>query len=561
MEPIEPISAAGLDDPQYYRRNLETVISWVLHLYPDDVLAPAEKQHFNAILSLPEPARALLTRLIMRRGDFFRLDVLDYPEISTDLTPAIQALREADLVVPTGTPQPEDLNRLFRFPELLQVELGPGSASAGRRIRTKRELLDWLNQCSSAHYATIIRALHRRWPWVALTRSEYYERLRLLFFGNRRQSWSDFVLVELGQTRYQRVALEGVHRPFQNRSELITYERLSMVRDHLDDTGDLDSAVASTPANPVQPAWLESRRQRVLLALGSHAYRQKQWSLALRAWSISSLPEALVRRARLLEQLGFRDLALHECTVALERSLPDTATEALKRVLSRCQTPRQRSKRRIRGTIIPTATITLTTPNSGESVERLAASAASAGGNEAYYTENTLFTGLFGLVFWDALFAPLPGAFFHPFQAAPADLYEPEFVGRRQALIDRALEQFRSPDGASQVLRTWDEHFGITNRFVHWEILSRPLLATVLTLVPTDHLVAILMFMLKDMSRHRSGYPDLLVVNPRLSHYELIEVKGPGDRLQPQQTEFLRWCQEQGIPASVLHVNYPESIA
>ncbi|KAG1240591.1 hypothetical protein G6F68_017511 [Rhizopus microsporus] len=56
-----------------------------------------------------------------------------------------------------------------------------------------------------------------------------------------------------------------------------------------------------------------------------------------------------------------------------------------------------------------------------------------------HYVENALINSLFGLLCWPAVFAPLPGAFFHPFQRAPADLDAPDFHQRRAALFNDSL--------------------------------------------------------------------------------------------------------------------------
>lgn len=554
MANAESVNAASLSDPQYYRKNLETVISWVLQRYPDILTGP-EQKHFSSILSLPDSERALLTRLIMRRGDFFRIDALDYPEIAVDLTDTVQALKATGLIYSVGSPTADDLGRLFRLAELSGACAQVPHQSADPRPLRKRDLLGWIRDCSPSDYAQLLKYLYEKSPWVALAYPERYERLRLLFFGNRRQTWADFVLVELGQTQYEAVPLDGIYRPFQTRAELITYERLSRTRDVLDDSGNLTSALATLPELPVATPWVESRRRRVLLAFGQQAYRQREWSLALRAWALSELPDATVRRVRLLEQRGFREQAARECRSSLEQALPAATRSALERVLARCQgTPRQR---RTTAEFIPTARMTLLDWRDGQHLESAVARAISTGGNHAYYTENTLFTALFGLVFWRALFAPVQGAFFHPFQSAPADLYEPEFTQRRQDLIDTALTQLTSSPDTQWILDTYDERFGTTNRFVHWQAVPRSLLESVLKVIPRHQLTAVLRYMLDDLIRHRSGYPDLLVLNEQQRRYELIEVKGPGDRLQPQQTEFLHWCQAQGIPASVLVIQRP----
>ncbi len=52
-----------------------------------------------------------------------------------------------------------------------------------------------------------------------------------------------------------------------------------------------------------------------------------------------------------------------------------------------------------------------------------------------FYVENALINSLFGLLCWPAIFAPPPGAFFHPFQSGPADLSAPHLVQRRAAVF------------------------------------------------------------------------------------------------------------------------------
>jgi len=55
------------------------------------------------------------------------------------------------------------------------------------------------------------------------------------------------------------------------------------------------------------------------------------------------------------------------------------------------------------------------------------------------------------------------------------------------------------------------------------------------------------------VKNHRNGLPDLFWLSVD-QHYELIEVKGPGDALQKNQLAWLDYFASQGIPASVLYV-------
>ncbi|MFT2622249.1 hypothetical protein ACMWQU_28190, partial [Escherichia coli] len=52
------------------------------------------------------------------------------------------------------------------------------------------------------------------------------ERLRLMFFGNLRQDWSEFVLADLGTLRYEQIALSAEARGFRSRTDIDLYLQL-----------------------------------------------------------------------------------------------------------------------------------------------------------------------------------------------------------------------------------------------------------------------------------------------------------------------------------------------
>ena len=57
----------------------------------------------------------------------------------------------------------------------------------------------------------------------------------------------------------------------------------------------------------------------------------------------------------------------------------------------------------------------------------------------AFHVENTLFNTLFGLSCWELIYSPRPGAFHHPYQLGPSDLFESEFIEANQAAFEAAL--------------------------------------------------------------------------------------------------------------------------
>ena len=175
------------------------------------------------------------------------------------------------------------------------------------------------------------------------------------------------------------------------------------------------------------------------------------------------------------------------------------------------------------------------------------------------YVENCLINSLFGLLFWDALYAPVPGAFFHPFQSHPADLYRSAFKEKRSEQLAAAWAMLDNGSYAEQIFERFEQKRGITNAFIHWSVITPELLALALKLIPAEHLRLIFERLLSDIRTHRSGFPDLIQFDIEAQRYKLIEVKGPGDRLQDNQKLWLDYFVEHQIPCSVCWVTWSDA--
>jgi hypothetical protein len=196
----------------------------------------------------------------------------------------------------------------------------------------------------------------------------------------------------------------------------------------------------------------------------------------------------------------------------------------------------------------------LPNPLNGTSVEALVRAHWHEPAAPVFYVENTLLNSLFGLLCWPAIFAPLPGAFFHPFQSGPADLGAPDFATRRQAEFARCLALLDSPAYVGVIRQRHADKRGLQSPFVHWGVLNDALLDLALACMPAAHLKAIFTRLLQDVARNRSGLPDLVRFWPDERRYELVEVKGPGDKLQDNQVRWMAFFHAHGIPASLCHV-------
>ena len=168
---------------------------------------------------------------------------------------------------------------------------------------------------------------------------------------------------------------------------------------------------------------------------------------------------------------------------------------------------------------------------------------------------------MFGLAFWDVIFAPTRGAFFNPFQIAPADFQEPEFSVVRRDLIKNKFAELEKPDELKrQVDLVYQHKQGIANPMVSWRYLTPELLDLAMERIPLEHWFAMFNRLLLDTRSHRSGLPDLIVFpdapTANKSGYRLVEVKGPGDSLQKNQIRWMRFFAEHGIDHAVCHVTW-----
>src|SRR5690606_7229162 len=107
--------------------------------------------------------------------------------------------------------------------------------------------------------------------------------------------------------------------------------------------------------------------------------------------------------------------------------------------------------------------------------------------------------------------------------------------------------------------RNYTDKAGLQSPFVFWGAVTPALLQLALDCVPAAHLKLFFTRILQDPGGNCTGLPDLVRFYPDEQRYELIEVKGPGDKLQDTQTRCLHYCARHGIPAHVCHVRWQDS--
>ncbi|CAN0601931.1 unnamed protein product, partial [Ectocarpus sp. 12 AP-2014] len=202
---------------------------------------------------------------------------------------------------PAPTVSLPELFRLFTLAELRPVFADTLAALGLPRSLPKGQMLDRLRAVYQSP-RPVIEWLGGPAPVARLDCMALFDRIRLMFFGNLRQSWSDFVLVELGHQRYETVRFTPDSRAFATREEVDLYLAMDQCRQSLDEGVALGDVWAAVPP-PSDNRWLTRRRDRLLLELGRAAERSGDRDLALRAFAASGHREASLKHLRLLERL------------------------------------------------------------------------------------------------------------------------------------------------------------------------------------------------------------------------------------------------------------------
>jgi VRR-NUC domain-containing protein len=226
---------------------------------------------------------------------------------------------------------------------------------------------------------------------------------------------------------------------------------------------------------------------------------------------------------------------------------------ALSRMNSRLGKPATQPQMRYKPEVLDLA---LVEPPRDECVERRVCTLLSTDTCPAFYVENALFPSLFGLLCWDAIFAPIPGAFFHPFQSGPADLYAPDFRRRRKALLAVQMAHLESGEYKEVIRRNYREKLGTSSAFVRWGRLSPQVLSLALACIPAAHLKLIFERLQEDLRNNCNGLPDLVHFKPDEARYQLIEIKAPGDKLQDNQRRWMQFFRTHDIPAVVGRISW-----
>jgi len=552
-----PRSALPALEPFYYLKNFDLVLSTILDRY-QDLLSPDESRFIAEFSRAPQNSRALLTRMVMRHGVLFRASKLNYEEIG-DTRVAVAPLIEAGWVDDRPKLGVDELQSILTKRELIRG-LGLPHRYVGWRkeplvtmlkgqLFEAQRLEHWWSGSTEAIYALLIAPM--------------CERFRLMFFGNGRQLWSEFVTVDLKIFRYEKLERSSHSRPFRTRAQIDLFQRLQECNQLLQQRMSPDEVKSISPGQIQDSDWLEDKRQKLLFNIAREHERAGDVTAALRMYMECNHRGARTRAIRLQARARNWREARALCLIAREKPESEAETQQVRRIL-----PRANRKLDIpcdaepASPVVPEFEIILDgMPGAGDVEYRVRDHLARAlpDGNTVRYVENGLINSLFGLLCWPAIFAPVPGAFFHDFHYAPADLMSGHFYQRRQRAFEECFGLLESECYRRAIWKIFKQKWGIQSPFVRWQALDKTLLQWALDCFPAAHLRLWFEWIVRDIQENRAGFPDLVQFWPEERRYRMIEVKGPGDRLQDNQRRLLEYCASHQIPVAVCYARWNEA--
>lgn len=540
----------------YYLDNVLTLFEHVTRVYAD-LLDEQQLEFLQGFAALSTDAKKLCIRLLNRGPECFRASKLSYPEIDS-LDAAIEELAAQSFLEVNGEIDPPALLSLFTVPELRALLDDAPDLKKLRRTELEQALLERDDEkffAALTNSDSLLRILH----------GDEYLVCQMLFFGNLNQSMTDFVLRDLGLYQFENYNIDPGHRPYRSTLDIQQHWLLYQLQTlfELSDISDpevLNQLIAIIPQDieSSSPAYRKSERLRYHLA--RQLERIDELPTAIEQYRQCLLPPSRERIARIRDQQGQHREALDLCVQIIEAPINDEeiqfANLFANRLLKRHGFDRPAEITSQHKPYQPEI-IDLKLEQQ-DSVEIAVAEYYDLqdDADSCYYVENSLFNGVLGLVIWEVMFAPLPGAFYNPFQYRPADFYEHDFCARRSDLMAQSWDSINSNKDIWRVVSArWQQKQGLMNPLVNWQHLELDLIELALERIDYGHWRAVFSRILGDLGNNRSGFPDLVHFPPG-GGYRLVEVKGPGDSLQKNQQRWMQYFDEHGIPHCVTRVTW-----
>jgi len=523
-----------------------------------DLLIDIESDFITQFKKLKEDSQCLFIRMVMRRGVYFKLETLQYKEI-TNLSKAISALKRKKFIRELNSRSADNLEELLPFftkKDLFSIAAETKLEKAPKSLG-KPALINHLLQ---AKRSKIFRAISTQFTVFREEKLEEVERLFFLFFGSSHRDISEFVVRDLGYRSFENHQLHQLTPYFKTREEIDQKWTVNTwyksVKERLQKEESLLIVFESTK-KLVETTIIDTlpatrSLERMLIKLGRDLERAKEYEQALWAFQQSDYPPSNEREIRVLAKMKRVEEAIEKC-----QTLQATTAHAEEYYFALDFGNRLKDKKSKKSTTEKqNAARSVTISQSYKyQVEMGALEHLVLEGWNGMFSENLLWNSLFGLLFWEEIFDDQQDAFHHPFQYSPSDWRSEDFYLKRSEAINQKLDMVEDHQAFTQHLETvFKLKYGTSTPLIIWyeELLEHLILFT--DCLTSEQIIRILTEMARNPKSNTKGFPDLFVW--KTDTYRFIEIKSPNDKLSAQQLYWLDLFEAIGIESEVLNIKF-----
>ena len=483
---------------------------------------------------LSEDAKCLYIRMANRKGVIFAKDSFTYAEIE-NIGQAWEELKRTEFARSAGVSDETHLIQWMKkehFKMIFDEFQIPYKKSASKSVmledlKVNREKIS----LEKLYENMIVHQAHETLHYILF-----------LMFGKIQDNLILYTLRDLGIRKSN--ANNGLKAKFTNIEEarsLYFYQALRLSQKKaLPEVSHLQ--IVDWPAAHSYEA--RSIREKILLNLGETS-KDEQPEVALEFYKLCETYPATEKKVRLLWDLNLKD----ECLSELQKMMDNPSCDE-ELLFAEDYLARKFEKKRL-----SILTETLRNAQKVEIDDSFyrhpefgVVDLFKRQGHEGYFSENYLWSALFGVIFHEELINEKLHVH-SEFDRIPTELRGKAFYQNHKTVIESKL--------ASLPQWNWEEVLERDYTAAEFFILDetgKTMLRDFLKATPVTSLVHILRYLAENFFERNSGYPDIFVIKDQVIHF--YEIKAEGDSLKRSQLKQMRELEKAGYKVEVLNVVY-----
>lgn len=531
---------------KYYLSHFWEFLDFIeTHYY--EVMDDTQRAFISEFRNLSEGAQCLYVRMINRKSSIFqRSEFSKYKEIPE----FANALLELEEKFFARALQECDKKNLLKHLTKTQIRkwlvkhdfLVATSLSKEELVDLALQIMDQLSILETEHGDRIVQL-----------REEELRFLMFLFFGSIQKTLTLYTLRDLGirQSNTLKNKFKPRFRNFEDAQTEYFFARSLDSLHEIESKEEIKSLVLKTNQLKQLPASTQHLKDQLLMSIFEQ-FLEEDEQLARMAFENNQHSEAREKMARYLYKTDRKE----ECQILLEQIIDDPRSD-VELYFAEDFLDRKFNKKKIGYlTKILNQAQEMTLGDSYlKRPEEGVCEYYRKQGYQAYFTENGLWMGLFGILFWDELFESEEASIHSPFERSPRDLAGPDFYSKNQTNIEQKISMFK--DGkliTAEILKSVAKNYGRLNDIFIWHAnLANELVHFVKNSVSQD-VGFVLRRIAQNFNFYHSGFPDLMIEKDGVLKF--IEVKAEGDILRPKQLAKMRLLREADFDVEVLRVQW-----